>query len=799
MLRNYFRIARRNLLRSKIYSAINIAGLSMGLACVMLIILFVKDEMSYDHFHKDINRIYVIGRKMNRSNGDISFSGSTGYFQGPRFKNAIPEIQDFVRFQRGYLDIKTGADIQSQEVFYADTDFFSVFSFPLLTGNPRTALVEPYSVVISEEMAEKKFGTTAVTGKILLLKKNDQFVPYTISAVARKCPQNSSLKFQVLLPLITSEKDELRNENWFNSFLTTFVVVSPNADPKVVEAKMKKVFEADATEAIKMIREKYGIRDIGIAHILESFGGLHLNTRLQTEGGISDLSKPVYSYILSGIAVFILLIACINFVNLTVARSVKRGREIGIRKVVGGVRKQLILQFLGESFVVCFLGFLLSIIMVQAVLPFFNRISGKSLSFSYLLDLKLIAGYGLLFIITGFLAGCYPALVLSKLNPVQTLYNRFQSSGNFFLQKSLVIFQFTLASFLIIATLTISLQFNFLTNEKTGYDDTNLVTVPINHWGTKPADVQLIKDQLLKDGNFGQVAAKNGGLWNTTAKVNDQTQVTFAYETIDESYLPLMKVPVLQGRNFSSAFPSDSMQSILVNETFVKQAGWKNPLGQQVSFFDGKEKYTVIGVTKDYHFEPLTEKIRPQLFTMNPENGYGMFLIKIKPASEAASLGHIEKIFKSLFPQDPFTFSFRDLDNKKSYEAEARWKQVILAAAFITIFISCIGLFGLSVLAAEKRTKEIGIRKTLGASVSSVVTMLSMDFLKLVAIALLIAVPVGWLAAGQWLQHYPYRMELQGWMFIVAAALVIFVALATISFQAIKAGLSSPVKSLRTE
>ncbi len=800
MFKNYFKTGIRNLQRNKVYSFINIAGLSLGLACAMLIMLYVNDEVSYDRFHKNADHIYRIDRKLVRDNGNVDNSGYTGLFQGPRFTAGIPEIQGFVRFRNGQKDIKKGTGIQLQEVFYTDSNFFSVFSFPLLKGNPKTALLQPGSVVISEEMAKKQFGTTDVLGKIILLKDDSAFVPYAVTGVAKKCPQNSSIKFQVLLPLKTSQQDEQRDDNWFNFFLNTFVVLAPNADVKSVESKMNKVFETDASESIKMIQEKYGIKNLGLSYFLEPLNEIHLSKNIPADTGLSDASNPVFSYILAGIALFILLIACINFVNLTVAHSLKRAKEIGIRKVIGGGRKQLIIQFLGESFLLCFGAFVLAILIVQFILPVFNQLSNKALALSYLFDAKLIAGYIALFIITGLLSGFYPALVLSGFNPVHTLYSRFTLGGKNYLQKSLVVLQFALASFLIIATLTIFSQFNFLTNKKLGYDDSNLLSVDINSWGIKRSETKLVKEELMKNPNILGMTSKNGGSWSIAAKVNGETKLQFTYETIDESYIPLLKIPVIQGRNFSKDFPSDSTHSVLVNETFVKKAGWKNPIGREVDFWDSDgKKYTVIGVVKDYHYESLLKKIEPQLFTMNPNNGFGKTFIKIKPGNETAMLQYVEKVFKNIFPLSPYSYIFKDQENLKNYEAEAKWKQIMLFGAVLTIFISCIGLFGLSVLSAEKRIKEIGIRKVLGAPVSAIVTILSKDFLKLVIIALLIAMPLAWITANKWLQNYPYRITLSWWLFTIAGLLVIFIALATISFQAIKAAIVNPVKSLKME
>ena len=795
---NFFKIAWRNLIRNKIYSFINILGLSLGLACAMLIMLYVKDEVSYDKFHTDVDTIYRVVSAREDKDGNERKNSNTGFLQGPVFTDNVPEIDAFVRIQVGRKDVKMDTEVVSEDLLYVDPNFFSMFSFPVVYGNQETSLKDPQSVVISEELATKQFGTTDAVGKTLMLREGEAFVPYTVTAITKKCPQNSSIKFDMLLPFKASNEEMANGENWFNSFLNTFVTVKPGSNLGLVNDKIQKTYLSESAEAAKIISERYG--DMGALGVysLQPFTDMHLNKELPAQNGLSDASNPMYSYILSGIALFVLLIACINFVNLTVARSVRRSKEIGIRKVVGGERKQLIVQFLGESFLLCFFAFALAIVLVQLALPVFNELSNKVLTLSYLFDAKLILGYMALFIVTGLLAGFYPALVLSNYNPVETLYSRFILSGKNYLQKSLVVLQFALASFLIISTLVIYKQFNFLTTQELGYDDSNLVVVEKE--GLTRDQFALFKEQLKSDPNIVDVAGKNNGFWFSAAKVNGEQQVNFAYEIVSESYIPMLDIKFVEGRNFSDKHPSDPTHSIIVNESFVKEAGWKNPIGETVDFwYNEGEKYTVIGVVEDYHFYALNQKIASQIFLMKPESSFGEALIKIKPNGATDALNHIAATFKQVFPVNPYSYVFKDDQNKREYEAEAKWKQIMLFSAILTIFISCIGLFGLSVLSAEKRTKEIGIRKVLGASVNHVVTILSKDFIILVVIALVIAVPIAWLVAGQWLQDYPYRIELGWQIFVAAGALVVFIALSTVSFQAIKAAISNPVKSLRTE
>ncbi len=801
MFRNYLTITLRTLAHNKVYSAINVIGLSIGLAAAMLIMLYTKDEVSYDQFHANNPHIYRVTSKSITPEGEERLDGNTGHFQGPKFSAGVPEIRSYARYRGERSDIKKGTEVKSYEAFAADSSFFSIFSFPLRSGNPNTALKAPKSVVISEKMAEQHFGTTDALGKTLLVKdsfgEGSQFVPYTVTGVSKNCPQNSSIKFDVLFPNIVSKEEIENNENWFNVFQNTFVVLQPNADLKKVEATMNRIYLADAKDAIKIMAEKYGDKN-KVVYALQPFTDMHLSKDLPAQNGLQDSSNPMFSYILSGISLFILLIACINFVNLTVARSLKRAKEIGVRKVVGGGRGQLIMQFLGESFILCFAAFAFALALLQLVLPVFNELSNKALSFSYLFDLKLVLGYIGLFIATGLLAGFYPALVLSNYSPVQTLYSRFNLSGKNYLQKGLVVLQFSLASFLIIATLTIYSQFNYLTNKDLGYNDKNVISIDKSRMSRNEA--KLLKEELMKSPNIVDVAPKNGGSWGTMAKVNGETQQGFAYETVDATYFPLLQIPIIKGRNFSADFPSDSTKAVLINETFAKKVGWKKPLGQVVDFWYREgEKYTVIGVVKDHHFEPLNAEIKPQLFTMKPDNLYGKVFIKIKPGTETASLKHVEKTYKKLFPINPYEYTFMDEENIKRYEAEAKWKQIMLFGAILTIFISCIGLFGLATLSAERRTKEIGIRKVLGASVTSITALLSSDFLKLVSFSFVFAFPAAYYAIKEWLQNYPYRIDISAWTFSIAAALSILIAFFTVSFQSVRAALGNPVKSLKSE
>lgn len=494
---------------------------------------------------------------------------------------------------------------------------------------------------------------------------------------------------------------------------------------------------------------------------------------------------------------FILTIACINFINLTIARSAKRAKEIGIRKVVGGGRQQLIIQFLGESFLLCLLSFIGAMILAQLLLPVFNNLVNKELSLSYLIDGRLITIYLFLLITTGLLAGFYPALVLSGYNPVQTLYTRFKLSGKSYFQKTLIVFQFALATFMVIATLTVYIQFDYLTTKDLGYDPGNVVRVTKRDLTHREAKV--FSEELSKNPNIISISPQNHGMEN--GKVNADSILHFTYEAVNENFIDLFNIQIAQGRNFSSVNPSDSSNSVIINQAFVKKAGWTEPIGQEVKMMDGATR-RVIGITKDYNYESLKRTIEPQLFSLafnGNSPSYQYLLIRIQPNSESNCIPFIEKTFKELFPMHPYSYQFYNEINLKSYEAESKWKKVILLSAFLTIFIAGIGLFGLSILTAESRFKEIGIRKVLGASVKTIVFALYKDHLSLISLALLIAIPTSYYAGSIWLDNYPYRTEVGVGTFIGAGIFVLAIAGVTISYQTIKTALLNPVDSLRTE
>ncbi len=796
MLKNYIITAIRNLWRNKFFSFINIFGLSIGISCCMLIFLYAKDEASFDRFHEKKDQIYRIVADLRTPDGKVSKESSTGMAQGPRFDANLPEIEDAVRMELTDFHVKQGSEVIEQSALFVDERFFSMFSFPLLYGDPKTALQDPHSVVLSEDLAMRYFGKTDVLGQTLQLKDGKDFEPFVVSAVVRNSPANSSIKTDMLVSMKFQEAKQGGELFWMNFYLNTFVTLKKGTDLQKTEAAMNRIYNQEAAAQISAMAEKYGY-DGKVSYHLQPLLKMHLDTDYTAENGVVSGSNPLYSYILIAITGIILLIACINFINLTVARSLKRAKEIGIRKVIGGQRKFLVLQFLGESMMLSFFAFVLAIALTCALLPFFNSLSDKALSFSYLLDTKLVLAYVALFLLTSFLAGFYPALVLSAFKPVETLYGKFRFTGKNYLSKGLIVFQFSLTTFLIVATVIIYSQFNYLLGFDLGYDHERVMRVKTA--SMNPSQFEVLKNELMKSPSIQTLTAQNGGQWRTIAHVNGDVEQQFDIRGVSGNYFSFFGIPVIMGRNFSAAFPSDSISSVVVNESFVREAGWKNPIGETVDFFYENRKCMVIGVIRDYHYSSLLEKVSPQLFSMNPSLQYKQVYLKIREGSRPEAMRHTQAVFRKLYPAQPYQYDFLDDLIKDNYSSEAKWKQIISFAAILTIFISCIGLLGLVSLSAEKRAKEIGIRKVLGASVGGIMRNISLDFLGLVLLAACIALPLAWMAGNAWLENYPYRIGLHPFIFAGAALAVVFFALMTLSYQAIKAARSNPVKNLRTE
>jgi putative ABC transport system permease protein len=803
MLRNYLTIAWRNLAKHRGGSFINVAGLGLGLAAVLLILLFVQDEVSYDRFQQRGDRLYRLVKHYADASTPAGKSSVTGYPQGPTFARELPEVETYCRMHGWEMLFRKGDEAMYQKVMYVDSTFFQLFSFDLLAGNPRTALTDPRSVVLTDETARKYFGTADALGKRVTIDAGGTFEPYTVTGVVKTPPMNSSIRFDALRPFVAAlppNRKDWGEDAWFNNFTNTFLLLRPGADPGLAERKMKAVFEKYAGKEYAETQKNYGA--FTNEYRLQPYLAMHLQAGYGMNNGLTRGSNATYSYILGGIAGLILLIACINFVNLTLARSLRRGKEIGVRKVTGGTRGQLVVQFLGESLLLTALAFVPAVLVVVALLPWFSSVANKALEVGFLLAPQTIGLFVGLLVLVGLLAGAYPALVLSGFSPVQTLYGRFRLGGKNVLSQSLVVLQFAIAVFLLIGTAVLHGQFRYIRTANVGYETANRVRVYIP-WGREQRG-ELLQAALRGQPGIDLVTRKSGG-WNTTSFwVKNKRTEQVVMERMDDQYLHFLNVPVVQGRSLSYANPADTIFNVLVNETFVRMYLPANrPAVGQVVERDGENdqrtKFTIVGVVRDYQYGSMRAKVEPILWWLGKPQQMNQLYAKLDPAQTQTALRAIERNFKKLIPYQPFSYEFTEDDRMEAYADDERWKNLITAAALVAMLISALGLFGLVSLSMEQRTKEIGIRKVLGASVAEITGMLSANFLKLVGLALLIAMPLGWYAARQWLDGFVYRMEFGWWIFALAGGFALLVAGLTVSVQSAKAALLNPVKSLRSE
>ncbi|HNP21097.1 MAG TPA: ABC transporter permease [Panacibacter sp.] len=795
MFKNYFKTAWRHLWRHKTFTVIHIAGLGMGMACAMLAFLFVHDEISFDDFQQNAPQLYRLTTTITDADNDKQTLGTSGQVQGPAFKAAIPEIADYVRIF-GMNDVNFTANNKALAIknIYADTGFFHVFSFPLLHGNAAQALANPNSIVLSQNTAVKFFGTDDIVGNIIQVEEGGGFKNLVVSGVAKNPPSNSSIQFDAVVPFSFLQLI-FKDDNWLNQYLTTFILLKPFANSSEVETKFSTVFTANAQGQLAASGSAAKQFQFGLSPIT----AIHLNPMRLTpygsatdERGLSNTSSSSYSYVLTAIVAFIVLMACINFINLTIGAASGRSKEIGIKKIVGGSRRNIVLQFLTEALIVCLFAFFLAFLTSACLLPLFNQLSGKNFHFSDFIQPGFFL-YGVVVIIACILlSGIYPALKLSSFNPVQSLLNNQKTGVRHYIGKALIVCQFTLATGLIIAACVYFKQMEFIAGNNPGYNPENIIKFHLPPQRINESVVRTIKNELLQHPSIEAVTNEMGiGPEHVTANAK---QLAVKENMVDASYLSTLGISLKEGRNFYANSYADSVHSILVNETFVKSAGFENAVGQQVKVDDHHTK-TIIGVIKDYHYASLKENIEPEILTLNTGED---ILVKIKKGEEAAALPAVNNTFKKMFPGHFYKYQFLDDYNATAYQTDTDWQQIILYSSVIAIVICCIGLFGLSVFVAQQRLKEIGIRKVLGASVTGITVMLMKDFLKFIIVSIFIASGPTYLIMSKWLQGYAYRIEISGWIFMFAGMLTILIAIFTVSFQAISAATANPLKSLKT-
>jgi putative ABC transport system permease protein len=792
MLKNYFKIAFRNLWRHRVFSFINIMGLTVGMTACLLIFLYVRFELSYDRFHPKADRIYRIVADIKTPTETLPSHGPAWAVPG-HIKFDFSEVEAFTRIAPENLLFRKG-DVKFNEAntVWADSAFFQIFSFKLLKGDPRTALKEPFSVVMSESTAKKYFGKADPMGQTILI--TSESTPATITGIMQDMPENTQVKGDVLVSMstITTKFAKGIDDQWSNYSPWAYILLKPGTDAKALEKKFPAFLEKWSGKEMKELQMFVTLK-------LEKLKEVYLySSRGDSLGSIKNV------YIFSIIALFILIIACINFINLTTARASERAKEVGIRKVAGAVRPQLARQFIGESIVICFIAFLLTLGLSALLLSSFNQLAGKTISSGIFQDGALVAmllGTG---IVIGLLAGVYPAFILSAFKPIEVLKGRF-ATGNkgSLLRKGLVIAQFAISTALIIGTIIVYMQMSYMRNRELGFNKDQVLVVETKSEKKRGALQQsVMRLPNVKTSALSASVPGSGhpGAYSEVENVKGDLQITnLDLYFVDFDYIPLYNFKMVAGRAFSRDHKTDSGQAMILNEAAVRMLGYHSPdqaVGKRFKQWGHEGK--IIGVIKDFHYKSLQTPIKPLSIRMDWDNAT-LLSIKVNAANVQKTIASIEKEFKTLIPNRPFSYYFLDEFFDRQYRNEERFGRLFLNFAVLAIFISCLGLLGLASYATMQRTREIGIRKVMGASVSNIINLLSKDFLKLVIISFFIAAPVAWYFMHKWLADFAYRTNISWWIFAMAGVLAVLIAVITISLQAFRAAVANPVKSLRTE
>lgn len=807
MIRNYFKTAIRNLLRYKFISSINLFGLTVGLTCCLLILTYIINELSYDRYNKNANNIYRVERTFfNYETKALSLElGAVAPPFGPLLQNDFKDIKKITSL------LKTGTTafryeekrFNEQDVFFADENLFDVFDVNVTRGNPSKALNDPFSIMLTEDVAKKYFGSEDPINKFI---RFDNQYNFKVTGIYKAFPSNSHLHPSVMISFNTLKDSAIYGEqnlrtNWGNNSFFTYLLLPSNYKPERLEAQFPAFLNrhmGDGGTVKPTDWTSLSLRKLTDIHLYS-----HKDSEIEENGDIKRV------YIFSAIALFILLIACINYMNLSTARSALRAKEIGVRKVIGAGKSELVAQFLSESVLVCILATILALALTYFLLPALNSISGQSLSLHTLLKWQIILPLVIVPFLVGILSGLYPALFLSSFKPIKVLKGILKvNESNFSFRKVLVVTQFAISIVLIISTAIVFEQLRYMQNKSLGFNKDHIVS--FNYNAGLNNSYEAFKTELLANANIKEVGRSSripsGRLLDANgSQINNgdslaPTKADIKYLVADQDFIPTYGVKVVAGRNFSKEYGTDT-SSFLINEAAVKALGLKSnedAIGKQFTY--GDRKGQLIGVFHDFHFESLHQRILPLvMFTSKTIDGYNKVSIKISGVNIPAALEHLENTWKKFLPETPSDYIFLDERFNDLYKAEQQQGKIFTIFSFIAIFIACLGLFGLSAFTITQRIKEIGIRKVLGASVGNIVQLISKDFLLLVLIAAVLAFPVAWYAMHKWLGDFAYRINISWWVFIAAAILAAVIAFATISIQAIKAAVANPVKSLRTE
>jgi putative ABC transport system permease protein len=813
MIRNFLKIAWRNLARNKVYSIINITGLAIGLSCFLLITLYVMDELSYDTYYPNAKNIYRINTDIHFGSS-IQHTSQTSDMMGQLLKKDYPQVESYTRIyvNDGHKLIRKGNDfIDEAHVANVDSTFFDMFRLPAIAGDVQHGLDEPNTVIVTASAAKKYFGTTDVVGKTIEIRSSKNPF-YKITAVINDVPQNTHFNFDFFFSM--KNVDYKWGQASSHNFLT-YIRLRPGADPKAFEKNFDTYIEKYVVPDAKRFMNINTIDEFrragnNLEYSLMPVTKIHLYSDRSFE--LTPGGNIQYVYIFSAVALFILLIACINFMNLTTARSANRAKEVGIRKMLGTERKGLIWQFLFESTSMVFISLIIAVGVVYAVLPLFNSVADKQMSISGLFSPYILPLLIALPFIVGLMAGSYPAFFLSSFKPVEVLKGRLKlgsKSGG--LRSVLVVFQFATSIILIVGTIIIYDQLHYIQTKNLGYNKEEVLIIDKVYALNNNAEA--FKNEVLKMpgvisaslSSYLPVSAswRNSHTFSRDAVLNAENGLEMQDWKTDYDYIPTLGMQIIKGRNFSRDFGSDS-SAVIINETTAKFLGYADPVGKKLYSSDADSDgntsaYTIIGVVKNFNFESLHQQVGPLCFMLGNNNYASSAIFKVNSSNIQSLIAQVETKWKTVASGLPFSYRFLNESFNEMYREEQRVGKIAITFSALAIFIACLGLFGLATFIAEQRTKEIGIRKVLGASVNSVVSMLGKDFIKLVAIAFVFAAPLAWWAMHNWLNNFAYRISIEWWMFAAAGAIALLIALITVSFQSIRAALANPVESLRTE
>ena len=800
MLKNYIKIAFRNIKRHKGYAFINIAGLAIGIACCILIVLYIQFELSFDKYHDLADRTFLLKRHGNFGGKELTSSSNNALSAGFIRKDFV-EVENTVRigFMPNPAVLCEGKKFYESRVLYADDSFFDIFSYPMTIGDPKSALKAPFSIVITEDIAEKYFGDKNPIGRSLRFDNQDNF---TVTAVIKNVPRNSHLLFDMLCSFQTLYSQYPKGHAFLNDFTSntfrTFILLQKDTDPSTLESKFPDFIKKYGGIKLKLF-------GISMEYFLMPLTDIHLHTPLGGEK--TGIGAILYIYIFALIAGIVLIIACINFMNLATARSAKRAQEVGMRKVLGAHKSELVKQFLFESFFYSFISLLLALGLAELALPTMSSIAGYKLTIDFSKMLWLFPALLGIAVFVGFIAGSYPAFFLAAFRPARVFKGSAKTgAGNSFSRGFLVVMQFSISVTLIIGTIIITRQLDYMKNKNPGFDKEQVVVLPFRDEELRKS-LTTIKNELTGYSDIVNVAVSSdipGQYPQYNQKLpdgfsSDQSQLMYDL-VVDEDFISTFGMEIIAGRNFSKEFGSDQKAAAIINETAAKEFGWENPLGKKIRDYRGIR--TVIGVVRDYHQIPITQEIEPLYIRFDPDdvyNPYRMLSIRIAPGSVSRAMKYIEKTWNKIYPIHPFDYFFLDESFNDQFKETERIRELISYFAGLAIFIACLGLFGLASFIAEQRTKEIGIRKVLGASTSGIVYMISRELIKMIVLSNAIAWPVAYYVMQNWLQTFPYRENINVLIFLFSGIIVLFIGLATVSFQSIKAGLNNPVDSLKYE